>query len=133
MPRQEYGASASPRYKRRSLIPAVVFRQDDGAAEGKAKLILLHRRFGGLEEIARVQFVVAQVLVQSAVERISAAARDGVDYRTASRAIAGAIVRCLHLDFFERFDHGHMGVGFTITEVDVERSVHEPTRSFVVH
>jgi hypothetical protein len=113
-------------------ILAVILRQNHGPADREAKLILLHRWFCGLKEITRVQLVVAQILAQASVEGVRSTAGNGIDHRAASGSIASAVIRCLDLDFFECFDHRHMGIRLAIAEVDVERPIHEPTRGFVV-
>src|SRR5438034_2942347 len=78
----------------------------DGAARRGAKLVSLKRRSGrtGIEEVARVQGVVAQKLKQRAVPLIRAGLRDDADLAPRLLAVLGAIGVPQNVEFPHRVD-----------------------------
>src|SRR5262249_57907176 len=76
----------------------------DGAAERGPKLIAFERCLLIREEISRLQFLVADVLVKAAVEIVRSALQRGVDDR--GKSIFGTHSPGLHLEFFQGIGGG---------------------------
>src|SRR5262245_1465004 len=76
----------------------------DGPAERGPKLIAFERRLVIRKRISRLQFLVADVLVEAAVEIVRSTLQSGVDDR--GKSVFGTHSAGLHLEFFQRIGGG---------------------------
>src|SRR5882762_5830769 len=80
------------------------FILQDGAANRTAKLIVVKWRFGvvgGIEEIPRVEGVIAEILKCAAVDLVGSTPRHDVDHRAAVSSVL-----CLKVREYAHFAHG---------------------------
>ena len=100
--RQSRDGAHDGRGQSANLLPLLPAEEEelvalDGAAEAVAEVVVAKRRTHGREEVARVQFVVAQELEGRAVEIVAAGFGDDVDLRAGVPTVLGGEVR--RLDF----------------------------------
>src|SRR5262249_31444622 len=72
---------------------------ENGATQRAAELISLERRFGAVEEVARVELLVAQELKRLAVKFVRAGARGDIDDGAGVAPVLSAVGRVVNFEF----------------------------------
>src|SRR5262249_443328 len=97
------------------LVPALIFRKHDRTAGGKAELVLVERRSDDLsrlvlkcriqvEEVPRLNRIVAIDLVRGTLKLIGSRLRDQVDLPACALSKLGRIVAGLDLELLQNID-----------------------------
>jgi hypothetical protein len=84
---------------------------DDRAAEGEAELVAPELRLPVVEEVARVQVVVAQELEDRPVEGVGAGLGDGEEDAPGGAAVLGAVAVGEHPELFDGLDADEQPLG----------------------
>src|SRR5712671_7165094 len=121
----------TPLYRGRILTDAFVFLAHkkeeliflDRSVEVPAEIVKAQFRFYRREEVARVDFVVAEKLKGAAVIRVAATARHDIDRGAGVAPVFSGKVRSLNFDFLHKVNTDVVNLAVVTTRVHIEPAV----------
>src|ERR1700722_14370492 len=107
-------------------------RDEPRTAEGPSKIVLAEgcarsdRRLLLVSPVVRIQDIVSEKLIDSAVELRGARAGDDIDHAARAAPVLGAVVAAQNLELLDGIDAGIIQQREVASAVDVIRAVHGP-------